>query len=103
MSDPSTPPRKGGARDGLDVQRGYARYASLGLQFAATLALFMWLGWWVDEKLHTSPVFLLVGVLLGFVGSLVSIVSKVPPPRARRVENSKRPNPKSDDPRPPRE
>ena len=80
----SVVPGKGDSQDRFDAQSGYSRYATLGLQFAATLAFFTWLGWWVDQKLGTTPILLLVGVLLGFVGSLISIVSKVPPPRARR-------------------
>ena len=99
----SVPPGRRGSQHELDAQRGYARFATLGLQFAATLALFIWLGWWVDETFQTSPIFLLLGVLLGFVGSLISIVSKVPPPRARREGNSQRPAAGSDDPRPPSE
>jgi F0F1-type ATP synthase assembly protein I len=94
-------PRRSGPQDEFDAQRGYARYATLGLQFAASLAFFLWLGWWVDGKFSTTPIFLLVGLLLGFVSGLISIVSKVPPPRARREGNSPRPRVESDEPRPP--
>lgn len=78
----------------------YGRYASLGMQFAATIGLFAWAGWWLDGKLGTRPIALIVGVLLGFVGGLVSLVHKVPPPRGRRREDAGR-APGADGPDPP--
>jgi F0F1-type ATP synthase assembly protein I len=63
---------------------GYARYAGLGLQFAAAVGVFAWIGYWTDGKLGTSPIFLIAGVLLGFVGALVSLVRRVPPPRGAK-------------------
>jgi F0F1-type ATP synthase assembly protein I len=40
-------------------------FASIGLQFAAALILFVFLGQWVDKKLGSSPLFLLAGVFGG--------------------------------------
>ncbi|MEM7306932.1 MAG: AtpZ/AtpI family protein [Planctomycetota bacterium] len=56
----------------------YVRYAGLGFQFAATLVLFSLGGWWLDGKLGSSPWLLLLGVLLGFGGGMLSLVKKVP-------------------------
>ena len=54
----------------------YYRYAGVGLQFAATLAVFALLGWWGDGKLGTSPWLLLIGVFAGFGLGFYSLVSK---------------------------
>lgn len=54
------------------------RYAGLGVQFAAVIGVFAWAGWWVDSKLGSEPWLLIVGVFLGFLGGLISLVSKVP-------------------------
>jgi ATP synthase protein I len=42
-----------------------AKYAGLGLQFAITILVSLWLGTWIDRKFGTAPVFLYVGVFLG--------------------------------------
>lgn len=41
--------------------------AGLGLQYVATLLLFLFGGRWLDGRLGTEPVLTLVGVFLGFV------------------------------------
>jgi F0F1-type ATP synthase assembly protein I len=58
----------------------YSRYAGVGLQFAATLAVFALLGWWGDGKLGTSPWLLLIGVFAGFGLGFYSLVSKFAKP-----------------------
>ena len=42
-----------------------AKFAGVGLQFAMTLLVCLWLGTWLDRKFGTAPVFLYVGVFLG--------------------------------------
>jgi F0F1-type ATP synthase assembly protein I len=56
----------------------FGRYAGLGLQFGATITIFALGGWWLDERLGSSPWLLLVGVFAGFGGGLFSLVRKVP-------------------------
>ena len=56
----------------------YARYAGLGFQLAASIALFALGGWWLDERLGSSPWLLLLGVFAGFGGGLYSLLKKVP-------------------------
>lgn len=43
--------------------------AGAGVQFAAIVSLCVAAGWWLDEKLGTSPWLLLVGGLLGAVAA----------------------------------
>jgi F0F1-type ATP synthase assembly protein I len=66
----------------------FGRYAGLGLQFALVICLLTFAGYALDEKLGTLPLFLIVGVLAGFVGGLISIVKKVPPPSGSRRKSS---------------
>ncbi len=55
------------------------RYAGVGTQFAATLGVFGFVGYWLDEKCGSQPWFLLVGIFLGFGLGLYSMVSKLSP------------------------
>jgi len=48
--------------------RALSDYLGIGLQIAASFALFVFLGYWGDSKLGTSPLLLLAGVLVGMVG-----------------------------------
>ena len=41
------------------------------IELALTLALFTGIGWFIDRKAHTTPVFMIVGVLFGAVGMFV--------------------------------
>ncbi len=50
------------------MQSDYARHASLGFEFAATVGGLTWLGWLLDGRLGlqtTFPAFLLVGTFVG--------------------------------------
>jgi F0F1-type ATP synthase assembly protein I len=49
-------------------------YIGLGLQIALSFALFVYLGNWVDEKLGTRPIFLLVGVAMGMTGMILLLL-----------------------------
>lgn len=52
-------------------------FAGAGIQFAATLVLFIFLGNWLDKRYGTSPLFILIGVLVGGGGSFYSLYRKV--------------------------
>jgi F0F1-type ATP synthase assembly protein I len=44
---------------------GAGRYAGLGIQFAASILLFLYLGQWLDKRFGTDPLFLYIGVFTG--------------------------------------
>ena len=48
-------------------------YASLGIQFAVTILLFLAGGWWLDGQLATTPLFLLLGTLFGAVAGFYKL------------------------------
>lgn len=57
----------------------------VGLQFAASILLFLFAGRWLDEKLGTEPWLLLAGVLVGAVAGFYSLYRQlVVAPRDRR-------------------
>ena len=53
------------------------RYAGLGVQLAATLLVFVVVGQWLDRKLGAGGVVTVVMVLLGFAGTLYSLIRQL--------------------------
>ena len=79
------------ARAGRRANQGakeWGRYAGLGITFAFTILVFTLGGWWLDARLGSSPWLLLLGVLLGFTGGLISLVRRVPPAGAGRARSA---------------
>jgi ATP synthase protein I len=58
-------------------------YAGLGLQFAVSIILFLFLGQWLDRKLGTAPWMLLIGVFVGAGGSFYSMYRRLMAAQAR--------------------
>lgn len=59
------------------------------MTFAVAVAAFALGGHWLDGRLDTSPVFLVVGCLLGVAGGMLHMIRRLAPPRA---------TPRGDDP-----
>jgi F0F1-type ATP synthase assembly protein I len=60
-----------------DVAKAYrslGKYMGLGVQIAASIAFFMFVGYWVDKQINTSPIFLLVGFVMGMIGMFVLLL-----------------------------
>lgn len=53
--------------DGLKFSYAISLAAQLGFLTIASIGGFFALGMWLDHKLHTSPLFLIVGVFVGIV------------------------------------
>jgi hypothetical protein len=51
--------------------------AHVGLTYGASVALYGLGGWWLDGKLGTSPLFLLIGVGLGAIGGFLWVYREV--------------------------
>jgi F0F1-type ATP synthase assembly protein I len=73
-NDPRQKPEKG-----LPV----GEYAGLGIQFAASIVVFLYLGQWLDRKLGTAPWLLLAGVFIGAGGSFYSMYRRLMAAQAR--------------------
>jgi F0F1-type ATP synthase assembly protein I len=50
------------------------RYAGFGIQLTITLLVFVWVGQWADRRLGTEGLLTVLAVLLGFGGSLYSLI-----------------------------
>ncbi len=67
-----------GGRTGGPSSLGAAgRYAGLGLQFAVSILLFLYLGQWADRKLGTGGVLVIVGVFVGAGAAFYSMYRKL--------------------------
>jgi ATP synthase protein I len=68
---------------GNGVRRGAAgvvsgmEFAGIGIQFAATILVFVFAGVWLDNRLGTSPWLLLVFVFVGAAGGFYSMYRRV--------------------------
>ncbi len=60
-----------------DSGTSLSRLAGVGIQFGAVISLFALAGYWLDDRIGSSPWLLLLGVLLGFAGGTVSLVKAV--------------------------
>ena len=73
--DPAPPERPDSPDDsGLP---GLAGFAVLGTTIATCVAVGVGLGIWADSTWHTSPAGLLIGIVLGTVAAVVSVVQQV--------------------------
>jgi F0F1-type ATP synthase assembly protein I len=66
--------KAGGGRGGPD--KGMAlgqKYFAAGLRFAGGIVLFMLVGFWLDKRFGTTPLFTIVGTLGGATLSFVSV------------------------------
>ncbi len=70
-----------------DEGGGAAELAGIGAQFAISVVFFLFVGQWLDRRLGTSPVFVLVGVFVGAAGAFYSMYRKVT--AAQRREDGK--------------
>ncbi|MEI6847885.1 MAG: AtpZ/AtpI family protein [Chlorobiaceae bacterium] len=57
--------------------RALSDYIGLGLQIAASFAFFVFLGYWADSQLGSSPFLLLFGVMIGMVGMSLILINVV--------------------------
>jgi len=67
----------------------YGQYLDLGLQLASGFALGFFGGWWLDGKLHTKPIFSLLGLLLGAAAGFLNVYRSVYPDKDRTKDGNK--------------
>ncbi len=73
------PPGKGQQELGVSG----SEFAGIGLQFAVSILVFVYLGQWLDRKLATTPWLLIIGVFLGAGASFYSMYRKLMAAQAR--------------------
>jgi len=90
--DPERPPKPAaGSENPLPASTpvGAGAVAGFGLQFALSILLFLFAGQWIDRKLGTAPVFLMVFVFVGAGASFYSFYRKLMGRQRRDGERSK--------------
>lgn len=71
---------------GIGSMGSAGKYAGIGLQFTLSILLFLYLGQWLDRKLGTNSVFMLLGVLVGFGAAFYSIFRSLMADQRREEE-----------------
>ncbi len=56
--------------------RGYVKWTGIGFEFAGVLAVFCYIGYKLDQKLNSSPWFLLAGFFVGFATMFYMIIKE---------------------------
>jgi F0F1-type ATP synthase assembly protein I len=51
--------------------------AGFGVQFVASVLLFLYAGRWLDARLHTAPLCLILGAFLGAAAAFYSLIRKL--------------------------
>ena len=59
------------------ASRAASKYAGIGLQFAASVVLFLYAGNWVDRRYGTSPWGVLLGVFVGASAAFFSMYRRL--------------------------
>ena len=74
-------------------------YTGAGMTFVVAVLVFALGGFWLDQKLGTTPLFLLVGFGVGAFGGFIHLASVVAPdilPFAKKSKKSKTSDPDED-------
>ena len=91
MEGDSASGRPGGPEDeDRRAARKLGAYGGLGLQFAASILLFLYGGQWLDRRLGTAPWFLLIGVFVGAGAGFYSIYRRLMTDLKRDEEEQRR-------------
>ena len=61
-----------------DLKNG-RKYASLGIEFASMILGLGLVGYYIDKKLNSSPLFLIIGMFFGFISGIYRLyrISKI--------------------------
>jgi F0F1-type ATP synthase assembly protein I len=60
-------------RDKRELNRGMGQALSQAFEFAATSAIFGLIGWWIDRRLGTQPLFIIVLTVACLVGQFAKV------------------------------
>lgn len=52
------------------------RYTAIGTEFSVCIGMMLWAGMWLDKKLGTSPVMMLLGFIIGFAAGLYWLIKQ---------------------------
>lgn len=84
-NDPDSKTKKSGSNS---IYREVSPYLTLGIQLAAAVVIFFFLGNWVDNRFGIDPIGKLVGTLIGMVGGFIKFFRSVASLIAREEKKS---------------
>jgi F0F1-type ATP synthase assembly protein I len=67
-----------------------AEFAGVGLQLAAAILVFLFVGQWLDDKLGTAGLFTIAGVFIGGGGAFYNMYRKITAAQRRDDEARRR-------------
>jgi F0F1-type ATP synthase assembly protein I len=59
-----------------DDKRGYFRWLGIGVEFCGVLGVFCYIGFKIDERFGTSPLFLIISFFFAFTGMFYLILKE---------------------------
>jgi F0F1-type ATP synthase assembly protein I len=59
---------------GDEDRPSWLRFSGIGIEFAAAVAGFTLVGWWVDRHWNCGPWGLLIGAVLGLAGGMYNMI-----------------------------
>lgn len=71
------------------MARSWGKYAGAGIQFAASIVLFLYAGRWVDSRFGTDPWGVIFGVFIGAFAAFYSMYSSLMADLRREEESRK--------------
>lgn len=71
--EPKGTPEEHGRRPGQRLSPPGSELAGIGVQFALTIVVFVFVGVWLDGRLHTSPWFTIGLTFVGAAGGMYSM------------------------------
>jgi F0F1-type ATP synthase assembly protein I len=64
-------------RSSSNILRELSPYLNLGIQLVLTIGVCAVLGWWLDGKLSTTPVLLIIFTFLGAIAGMYTFIRTV--------------------------
>jgi F0F1-type ATP synthase assembly protein I len=92
MASEPRAPLPGGSGESEDSRQAriFGKYAGIGLQFAGSIVLFLYVGRWVDSRLGSDPWGLILGVFLGAGAAFFSMYRRLMADLRREEEARRR-------------
>ncbi len=63
-----------------------AKYFDLGFRFAVSILIGLGGGYWLDSKIHTTPLFLIIGLFMGLTSGFLTLYRTVYPVETKKSE-----------------
>ena len=70
-------PGKKGPSERTRIYREVGPYLGIGIEFVVAILLCLFLGRWLDGKMGTDPMFMLVGAFVGATAGFVAFIRTV--------------------------